>query len=104
MRNLERKRVWWIGLGVGTVGTFTTNEADVQAASDAGWTPVEYVPATDAEAVSADALDRLARLLATEDGDPPEDYEANAGECRDYHRERAERYAAALQDNGRNPL
>lgn len=48
-----------------------------------------------------DAIDRLARLLAAEDGDTEADYNANTGDCRHYHRERAQRYLDTL--NGATP-
>jgi hypothetical protein len=49
--------------------------------------------------VLAHPVDKLARVLAAEDGDS-EDYESNAGQARDYHRERAERYLEAVNYQG----
>lgn len=42
------------------------------------------------------AVERVARALAREDGDPDSDFNVNAGQCRDYQMGRARMLLAAL--------
>lgn len=62
----ERERVWWVGLATGTVGTWTTDGASVEAARAAGWRVEEFVPA----ATASGAVDALSDLLDALDDAP----------------------------------
>lgn len=59
--------VWWIGLGVGTVGYFTASRRAVEKAREVGTPVVEYVPSATYQG-AVEALERTYAILNDTEG------------------------------------